>query len=52
MFYRGFLLNFLFCPGFLTFWDKFQAISRPGQLKFKSPAFPGFRVPENYAENY
>ncbi len=30
----------MFCPGFLTFWDKFQAISGPGQIKFKSPGFP------------
>ncbi len=40
-FYPGFLLNFLFCPSFLTFWDKFQAISGPGQIKLKSPGFPG-----------
>ncbi len=33
---------FLFCSGFLTFGDKFQAISRPGQIIFKSPGFPGF----------
>ncbi len=44
-FYPGFLLNFLFYPGFLTFLDKFQAISGPGQIKFKFPAFPGFHVP-------
>ncbi len=30
------------CPGFVTFWDQFQAISRPGQIIFKSPGFPGF----------
>ncbi len=29
----------MFCPGFL-FWDKFQAISGPGQTKCKSPGFP------------
>ncbi len=23
------------------FWDNFQAISRPGQIIFKSPGFPG-----------
>ncbi len=34
----------MFCPGFLTFWDKFQAISRPGQMILKSPGFPGFQV--------
>ncbi len=39
MFY---LLNFLFCPGFLTFRVKFQAICGLGQIKFK---FPGFQVP-------
>ncbi len=31
----------MFCPGFLTFWIKFQAISGPGEIKFKSPGFPG-----------
>ncbi len=41
-FYPGFLLNLLFCPGFLMFWNKFQAISGPGQIKFQSPGFPGF----------
>ncbi len=40
-----FWLNFLFCPGFLTFWDKSHAISGPGQIKFKSPDFPHFQVP-------
>ncbi len=36
------VLSKLFCPGFLTFWDKFQPISGNGQIKFKSPGFPGF----------
>ncbi len=40
-----FFLNFLLCPGFLTFLDKFQTISGPGQRNFKSPGFPGFQVP-------
>ncbi len=40
-----FLLNFMFCPGFLTFWDKFHALSGPGQMKFKSPGFPDFQIP-------
>ncbi len=38
-----FLLNVLFCPGFLTFWDKFQVISGPGQIIFKSAGCPGFK---------
>ncbi len=41
----GFLLNFLFCPGFLTFWDQFQATSGHGQILFKSPDFQGFQNP-------
>ncbi len=40
-----FSAKFLFCPGFLSYWDKFQAISKPGQIKFKSPDFPAFQVP-------
>ncbi len=28
-------------PRFCPFCDKFQAISRPGQKKFKCPGFPG-----------
>ncbi len=35
------MLNFLCCPGFLTFKDKCQAMSGGGQIKFKSPVFPG-----------
>ncbi len=34
-----FSANFVFCPGFLTFWDKFQAISGPGQIKSQTPSF-------------
>ncbi len=34
-----FLLNFLFCPGFLTVLGKFQAISGPGQIQFICPGF-------------
>ncbi len=35
-----FLLNFLFCPGFLNF----QAISGPAQIQLQSPGFPGFQI--------
>ncbi len=33
-----------FCARFCMFWGTFQAISRPEQLKFKTPGFPGFQV--------
>ncbi len=36
-----FMPNFLFCPGFISFWDKFQAISGLGQIKFKFPGSAG-----------
>ncbi len=41
MFYSYFLLNFLFCLCVHTFVGKFQAIFGPGQIKLKSPVFPG-----------
>ncbi len=37
----------MFCPGFLTLWDKLQTISGHGQIQFKSPGFtvfPGYPV--------
>ncbi len=35
--------KFLVLSRFSDFCDKFQAISRPGQILFKSPGFPGFQ---------
>ncbi len=40
--YPCFLLHFLFCLGFLTFWNTVQTISGPQQIKFKFPDFSGF----------
>ncbi len=36
-----FSANFLVLSRFSHFWAKFQAISGPGQIKFKSPGIPG-----------
>ncbi len=36
-----FSAKFYVLSRFLMFWDKFQAISGPGQIKCKSPGFPG-----------
>ncbi len=40
-----FFVKFLVLSRCSYFVGKFQAISRPGQIIFKSPGFPGFQVP-------